>query len=217
MKKYILVGIVAVAIVSLATVSYSISGVFSKAFDKTLYPGESYEKNITVRKYYNITVRFQKENSTSSYLSFDGNETNVVLKGASDNVVFSGTGVSDGKIYFFMDKATLDKIKTVSAYSLGEYLDVVDQSVNATYSGTTAFITVKVRYKPSAIFGYVVDEMTSQTVDGVEVLAVANSANPATSEPISQNVSDSSGRYFMSFQLDSSKALDIYVKDYDAS
>ena len=54
----------AIAIISLAISGYSLTGMFTKAFDKTLSPGESYERNITIREYYNLTVRFQKENST---------------------------------------------------------------------------------------------------------------------------------------------------------
>jgi hypothetical protein len=215
MKKYILFGIAAVAIISLAAGSYSITGLFNKAFDKTLGSGEYYEKNITVREYYNLTIRFQKETSTSSYLSFDSNETVVVLKDADGKEVARNTGVVKGKTYFLVSSPTLDSIKTVSAYNLGEYEDVVDRLVNITYSSTTAYVTVKVSYKPSTILGYIVDDLTNQTVEGVEVLAFANDANPVTTEPISQNVSDSNGKYFLNFQLNSSKALDIYVKDYD--
>jgi hypothetical protein len=217
MKKYILFGIIAVTAIFLAASSYSLTGLFSKAFDKTLSPGEVYEKNITIREFYNLTVRFQKENSTSSYIYFDNNDTTVVLKDADGNEVARNTGVVNGKTYFFVSKSTLDSIKTVSAYNLGEYLDVVDQQANITYSSTTAYITVKVKYKPSAILGYIVDELTNQTVEGVEVLAFANSADPVTTEPISQNVSGSNGRYFLNFQLSSDKALDIYVKDYEVA
>lgn len=217
MKKYILFGILGVAIISLAVGSYSITGLFSKAFDKTLSPGEYYERNITIREYYNLTVRFQKENVTTSYLTFDSNDTVVVLKDAGGNEVARNTGLINGKTYFFVSMQTLDSIKTVSAYNLGEYLDVVDQPVNITYSSTTAYITVKVKYKPSAILGYVLDQLTNQTVEGVEVLAFANSADPVTAEPISQNISDSNGRYLLNFQLSGDKALDIYVKDYDVA
>lgn len=215
LKKYILVGILGIAIISLAASSYSITGLFSKAFDKTLYPGEVYENNITLRNFYNLTVRFQKENSTSSYLTFDSNDTVVVLKDSSGNEIARNTGLVNGKTYFFVSKQVLDSIKSVSASNLGEYLDVVNHPVNMSFSTTTAYITVKLRYKPSAITGYVIDELTSQTVEGVVVLAFANSADPVTEEPITQSTSDSSGRYLMNFQLDSSKALDIYVKDFD--
>lgn len=63
LKKYLLIGLLGITVILLAANSYSITGLFSKAFDKTLYPGEVYEKNITVRNFYNLTVRFQKEKS----------------------------------------------------------------------------------------------------------------------------------------------------------
>jgi hypothetical protein len=215
LKKYILLGILGIAIISLAASSYSLTGLFSKAFDKTLYPGEVYEKNITVRNSYNLTVRFQKENVTSSYLTFDSNDTVVVLKDVNGNEVARSTGLVNGKTYFFVSNSVLNSIKSISALNLGEYLDVVNQPFNISFSSTTAYITVRVRYKPSAIAGYVVDELTGQTVERVEVLAFANSADPNTEEPITQNATDSSGRYLLKFQLTDSKSLDIYVKDFD--
>jgi len=215
LKKYLLLGVLVIAIVSLAASSYSLTGLFSKAFDKTLYPGEVYEKNITVRNSYNLTVRFQKENVTSSYLTFDSNDTVVILKDVNGNEVARSTGLVNGKTYFFVSSSVINSIKSVSALNLGEYSDVVDQPFNISFSSTTAYITVKVRYKPSAITGYVIDELTGQTIEGVEVLAFANSANPNTDESINQNVTDSSGRYLMNFQLIDSKSLDIYVKDFD--
>lgn len=214
LKKYILLGILGIAIISLAANSYSLTGMFSKAFDKTLSPGEVYEKNITVISSYNLTVRFQKENVTSSYLTFDSNDTVVVLKDASGNEVARSTGLVNGKTYFFASSSVLDSIKSISALNLGEYSDVVDQPFNISFSSTTAYITVKVRYKPSAITGYVVDELTGQTIEGVNVLAVANSEDPSMGESIAQNATDSSGRYLLNFQLTDSKALDIYVKDF---
>jgi hypothetical protein len=211
-----LLGIAAVAVISLAVGSYSLTGLFSKAFDKTLSPGENYERNITIRKFYNLTVRFQKENSTS-YLGFDNNETVVLLKDAEGNVIFNGTGVKNARMYFLAERSQIDSIRTVSAFNLGEYEDVVDQPVNISYSSTTAYVTVKVKNKPSTITGYVLDQLTNQTVEGVEVFAFANSADPATAEPISQNVSDSKGRYILNFQLNESKALDIYVRGYNVA
>lgn len=215
LKKYLLIGLLGITVILLAASSYSITGLFSKAFDKTLYPGEVYEKNITVRNFYNLTVRFQKENSTSSYLTFDSNDTVVVLKDMNGNEVARNTGLMNGKMYFSVSRLVLDSMKSVSAYNLGEYLDAANQPVNISFSSTTAYITVKVRYKPSIISGYVIDELTSQAVEGVDVLAFANSANPNTDESIAQNVTDTSGRYLMNFQLSDSKALDIYVKDFD--
>jgi hypothetical protein len=159
-------------------------------------------------------VRFQKENSTYS-LTFDSNDSVVLLKDENGNEIARNTGLVNGKTYFFTSISTLNSVKTVSALNLGEYSDIVDQPVNITYSGTTAYITLKVSYKPSSISGYVVDALTNQTVVGVEVFAFANSADPTVDEVINQSTSDSTGRYLMNFQLDGSKSLDIYVKDYE--
>jgi len=215
MKKYILAIVIIAAIVSLAVSSYSLTGFFSKAFDKTLSPGEYYERNITIRKYYNLTIRFQKQNSTS-YLTFDNNETIVVLKDVDGNEIDRAGGAVNGRVYFFTEKLEIDKIKTVSAYNLGDYEDIENQEVNITYSGTKAYITVKVSYGPAVITGYVLDDLTGQVIEGVEVLAFSDGSDPTLTEPLMQNTSTSEGRYLLTFQLNSSKALDIYVKDYIA-
>jgi len=216
MKKYMVSFLVIATIIALTVSSYSLTGLFSKAFDKTLSPGEQYEKNITVRKYYNLTARFQKENSIS-YLGFDNNETTVILKDIDGKEIARASGAINGRLYFFLEKSQLDRIKIVSAYNMGSYQDVVDQAVNVTYSGVNAYVTVKVSYKSAVISGYVLDELTNQTLEGIEVLAFSDNSDPIITEPILQNVSTSEGRYLLIFQLDSSKALDIYIKDYDTS
>lgn len=216
MKKYILVSIVAIAIVSLAVSSYSLTGIFSKAFDKTLSPGELYEKNITIRKYYNLTVRLQKQGSTS-YLTFDSNDTSVILKGDDGSVVAGASGLVNGKAYLLLEKSQLGSIRTISAYNLGDYRDVLDQPVNFTYSATTAYVTIRVSYKQSSITGYVIDELTGQMIEGIEVLAFPDSSDPVTTEPVAQNVSDTKGRYLLTLQIEANKALDVYVRNYDVS
>lgn len=146
--------LIAIALAVAATVSiilvgtFATTGLFFKAFDKTLSPGEQYEKNITIRQYYNLTVRFQKETSSTTYLTFDSNDTTIVLKDANGSELAKGTGVINAKMYFLMNKMTLDNISTVTAMNLGDYEDVIDQQVNKTFSGTTAYITVKVHNKP---------------------------------------------------------------------
>ncbi|MDI6798583.1 MAG: hypothetical protein QMD12_01125 [Candidatus Aenigmarchaeota archaeon] len=211
-----MVSVVAMAAICLAVGSYSLTGVFSKAFDKTLSPGEQYERSITIKKYYNLTIRFQKQNSTS-YLSFNNNETTVILKDSEGKEVAKASGAVNGRLYFLLEKSQLDRIKTVSAYNLESYQDVVDQGVSTTFSGTKAYITVKVSYKPATLAGYVIDELTNQTLEEIEVLAFPDGSDPYTTEPILRNTSTSDGRYLLTFQLDSSKALDIYIKDYIAS
>ncbi|HLC39292.1 MAG TPA: hypothetical protein VJJ76_00225, partial [archaeon] len=178
-------------------------------------PGEQYERNITVKQYYNLTVRFQKETSTTSYLSFDSNDTTIILKDANGTEVARGTGVINAKMYFFMNSQTLDNIATITALNLGEYADVIGQPANKTFSGTTAYITVKVHYKPANIFGTVTDELTGIVVEGVEVAAFDDGADTTTASSINSSITDSSGRYSMQFELNSSKAMDVYVKDYE--
>jgi hypothetical protein len=217
---------IAIAVAAIATTSVILAGTFAttgfffKAFDKTLSPGEQYERNVTVRQYYNLTVRFQKETSSTTYLTFDSNDTTIVLKNTSGNELASGTGVINAKMYFLMTKPTLDSIVTISAANLGEYEDVVDQQVNKTFSGTTAYITIKVHSKPpvaASMFGTVTDELTSASVQGVTVAAFDDGADPSTASIINSSVSDSNGRYSMQFQLNASKAFDVYVSDYDVS
>lgn len=216
MKKILIGIVIAVTIGVMAVGSYSISGFFTKAYDKTLSPGEIYEKNITIRNFYNLTIRFQKEGS-SSYLTFDNNLTSVVLKDAGGNEVARFTGVANGRIYTMLEKTQLNSISKAFAENLDEYENVVGQSANITYSGTTAYLTIKVVYKPGMILGYVTDELTGNPVEGVYILALANGADPNLESPINQSITDSNGKYLMSFLLTSSKSLDIYVKDFDTS
>src|SRR3990172_7729433 len=149
-SKRVTIAIVFAAVAATSVIlagTLATTGFFSKAFDKTLGPGEQYERNITVRQYYNLTVRFQKETSTTSYLSFDNNDTAIILKDVNGTEIARGTGVINAKMYFFMNSQALDSIATVTALNLGDYADVTDQPANKTFSGTTAYITVKVRYR----------------------------------------------------------------------
>lgn len=221
MNRYLLLGIaIFLAIMILATVSIALGIDFTgffKAFDVTLSPGENYERNITVRMFYNVSVRFKKEGS-SSYLSFTDNETVIVLKDASDAEILRRVGVVNGKIYEKMTNYELDSVATVSAYNISDYEDIVDQPVNdSTLStiGTKAYITVTVSYGSASLSGYVIDDMTGDLLGGVTVAAFEDGANVTTSAPIKQNVSGISGMYFMQFDLSDNKAFDVYVDRYD--
>jgi len=221
MNKYLIIGL-AVGLVALIAFTASIViGVnytgFFKAFDKTLSPGEYYERNITVRKFYNVSIRFQKENS-SSYLGFDGEDSVIVLKDYSGSEIVKVVGVKNGRAYLEMTNYEMASVATISAYNISDYADVINQPVNdsvLSFSGTKAYITVKVTYAPAVIAGYVIDDLTGEFVSGVTVAAFENDAYPAVISPINQNTSDSNGRYKMIFNLDSSNALDVYIKDYD--
>jgi len=212
-----MIAIVCTALASLvfSSASYGISGFFSKAFDKSLSVGEQYEKNITVRKYYNLTVRFQKEGS-SSYLSFDDNDTRIELKAQNGSVIQNVTGVVNGKQYIFANKDEVYAISTASAFSASSYDNVVDQSVNVTFSGTTAYVTIKVMNRVAIMEGYMIDDLTGEYVDGVEVLAFADGSDPQIAKPLLQNTSIG-GRYKLAVALNATIAFDIYVKDYDVA
>jgi hypothetical protein len=227
MKKYLAIGVGVFAAVALltavASLAYGISftgftGLF-KAFDKTLAPGEQYDYNITVRKFYNVSVRFQKQNiNSSSYLGFDDNESVIVLKDSSGVEIAKAVGVKNGRAYVKLTNYELSSVAKISAYNISSYKDVIDQPVNdsvLSLSGTSAYITVKVNYPPASIAGYVVDDLTGEYVSGVAVEAFEDGANTNSTFPVNQTASDSNGRYAMTFDISDSKALDVYVDGYD--
>jgi hypothetical protein len=224
-RHRIVIGVVsALAICGLAIVAVNasggMSGFFFKAYDKTLAPGERYEKNITVRKYYNLTIRFQKEGTTSSYLTFSDNETTVILKDSTGNERLRVVGIKSGKAYSTVDKELIDALSSIDAINVSEYSDVTMQPVNSTYltfSGTTAYLTVKVRYSSALMYGYVTDELTGESIHGAYIAAFSDGANVTQSDPLSVNLSDASGFYTLSFDLTADKALDVYVEGYDVS
>jgi len=220
-KVFVILMLTSIATISIILANtFAITGFFSKAFDKTLSPGEQYGKNITIRQFYNLTVRFQKETSSTTYLTFDSNDTVIVLKDATGNEVARNTGVINAKMYFLIDKTNLDRITTVSALNLGDYEDVIDQQANKTFSGTTSYITVKVHNKPplpARIFGSVTDELTGNAVQSAFVAAFDDNADTSIATPINSSLTDVSGRYSMQFDINVSKALDVYVRDYEVS
>jgi len=222
MNRNVLVGSVLAAAALIATSSFasgfSFTGFF-KAFDKTLAPGEQYTHNITVRKYYNVSIRFQKENSTS-YLSFDDSGSVIVLKDSAGNEIANATGVKNGRAYIKMDNVQVASVAKVYAYNISSYADVDGQPVNDTvlsFSGTTAYLTVKVYYPLASIAGYVTDDLTGEAVSDVVVAAFGDGADVSTAMSINQSVSDAGGKYAMSFDLADSKAMDVYVEGYDVA
>lgn len=224
-KKYLIIGIgvfAAVALLAAASLAYGVSFTgFFKAFDKTLAPGEYYEKNITVRMFYNVSIRFQKQSTnSSSYLGFDDSESMIVLEDSGGVEIARIVGVKNGRAYVKLTNYELSSVAKVSAYNISDYKDVVGQVVNESmlsFSGTSAYITVKVSYPPAEIAGYVVDDMTGEYVNGVVVAAFEDGANPNTTVPIKQSLSDANGKYSFVFDISDSKALDVYVEGYDVA
>jgi hypothetical protein len=210
-----LISVAVATLVLILPTGYSVSGFFSKAFDKSLGAGESYERNITVRKYYNVSVRFQKEGS-SSYLGFDNNESEIVLMSPNGSVIKTLNGIENGRHYVLMEKLEIASIATASAFDIGNYADVVNQSVSFSYIGTKAYLTITVGYGPSSLSGYVIDDLTGNYVDGVHIYAFLDDSDPQTAEAVVQNVS-TAGRYMLALQSNSSIAFDVYAKDYDVA
>jgi hypothetical protein len=217
--KVVAAVVVAVSVVAafllISSEGYGIAGFFAKAFDKSMSPGDQYERNITIRKYYNLTVRFQKEGS-SSYLGFDDNTSSIVLKAANGSVVKALDGVMNGRHYVLAEGSEIAAISTASALGISTYSDVIDQPVNMSFIGTSAYLTIRVQYGQSSICGYVIDDLTEQLVDGVEVAAFADGSDTQISLPLVQN-STVGGRYQLTMNISSTKALEVYVKGYDVA
>lgn len=223
MDRKILIGagvFAAVALLAIASLAGGVSfGGFFKAFDKTLSPGEQYERNITVRKYYNVSIRFQKGNSTS-YLAFDDNDSTIVLADSAGAEIARLTGVNNGRAYVRLSNYELAAVTSASAYNISDYSDVVGQPVNDTvlsFSGTSAYLTVKVSYPAASITGYVVDDLTGDPVDGVTVAAFEDGADVNATSPLEYAASGADGRYAMTFELTDSEALDVYAEGYDVA
>lgn len=218
-KKYLLAGIGVFAAITLLAVASFASGInftgFFKAFDKTLSPGEYYERNITVRMFYNASVRFRKGNSTS-YLKFDDNESVIILKDAEGNELIRMMGIENGYSYDLINNSALAAIATVSVYNISGYEDVVDHVPVLSTVGTKAYVTVSVEAAPTPawISGYIIDDLTGAFVGDVKVLAFENDANPDNTTAVTESTSGSDGKYLLAFDLDSSKALDVYVDGY---
>jgi hypothetical protein len=211
---------IAIVAVNASDVGAGISGLFFKAYDKTMSPGERYEKNITVRKYYNLTIRFQKETTSSSYLTFSDNSTVVVIKDPEGLERMRVVGVKSGKAYVMVTNDELASFATATALNVSDYADVGAQTVNSsclTFSGTTAYLTIKVRYSSATMSGYVFDELTGEMMDGIGVAAFADGDNATSSMPISYGVTGDDGKYLLSLDLSDDKAFDVYVEGYEVS
>ena len=216
MKKYLII-ISSILVVSiLAVTSLSQTGLFSKAFSISLNPGEQAEKNITIRKYYNLTIRLQKENSTS-YLSFDSPNSIITLKDSSGNEIASLFGLDNARSYLKLDRQVIDKISTVSATNLGSYKDVVDQQITPTFSGTTAYVTIKVAYKGSSLSGYVIDDLTNENIPNISISVFSSGQDPNFSSPVNETKSDSDGRYYFNFSSSQGSSFEVYTKDYETA
>ena len=214
-KTLVLCGVIAAAVVALGAFSYATTGQFTKVFSKTVVPGQTIESNITVRKFYNLTVRF-RYSLNGSDLSFSDSDGTVVLRDMTGNEIAKAVGVVTGKIYTTIDRMNLDMIETVEAKNVGSYEDVTNQTPTITLSGTKAYLTVIVAKKQgnATLEGYVLDDLTNRPVDDVVVLAYDSNADPNTAIAVTQDTSVE-GRYSLGLAADADgKTYDIYVENY---
>jgi len=219
MKKYTIVFFI-VVILGLSVSSLALTGMFSKVTTRTFQIDDSFEQNMTIRKYFNMTIKFRKFNSTSDLTIRNDNAT-IILKDANYKEIKRIVGMDGQAVYSTTDRLDLDKLKYASAFnlnnSLKRYEDVTNQEVNVSYSGTRATIVIRVNeiIKGTAVLsGYVNDELIDQQLEGIELLAFAAGSDPAGS-PVVQSSTDANGKYVLSIPTDSQgKTYDIYVKDY---
>lgn len=218
MNKKILISIfISLALtITLAVYSFGSTGLFFKAFAETVYPNRIIEKNITIRKFYNLTIRF-RTSPDGSDLSFNDESTLIILKDSNKNEINRSVGVINGKAYLLMDKLRIDSIKFVDAFNVGKYANITDQEVNITFYGTKAYLTIIVTKLEgnATLTGYVFDSLTSQALANITILAFDKNSNPNETQPIAQNFSDSDGKYVLILPANSDgKSYDIYVQDY---
>jgi len=216
--KIILISFLVISALSISLAySTGITGNFYKAFSKTVYPNDNINQNITVKKFYNMTVRF-RYSIDGSDLSFDDPDGTVILKD-SNGEIDRVTGIKSGKIYAARDKMQIDSIKYVELLNVDKYDTVNSSGFSITYYSTKAYLTILVVKKQgsASLQGYIIDELTNQSLDGVTVLAYDKGSDINVTDPLDQSVSDK-GQYSLNFQTDADgKDLDIYVKDYLAS
>ena len=215
--KIAIVASVFLAIVSLTAIySSGMTGFFSKAFSKTVYPNQVIEQNITVKKYFNLTVRFRTSPSGSD-LSFDDPDGTVVLKDANGNELYRNAGINGGKAYILADKLKIDSIATISSSNIDSYDDVDNQTLNITFYGTKAYATILAtkRQGNATLAGYVFDDLTKNSLQGIDVVALKGGSDPAVDNPDAETVTSTEGKYSMNVSATADgSSYDVYVKDY---
>ena len=220
MNKYTIIFLILFLFILTAS-SLALSGMFTKVTTQTFQIDDELEQNMTVRKYFNMTIKFRKFNSTSD-LTIRNDNTTIVLKDADYKEIKRIVGTDGQAAYSVIDKLDLDKVKYVSAFNINnsvkKYEDVINQEINISYSGNKATIIVRVNeivQGTALLYGYVNDDLTGQEIEGIEVLAFTVGDDPNSKSPIVQDTTDSNGKYTLSIPTDSSgKTYDIYVKDY---
>ncbi len=217
MKKILVAIIFSVSLLTLVTVASGVTGFFSKVSTKTLQVGDVVEQNFTIKKFYNLTVKFQKYNSTSD-LTIRNSNTTIILKDENLTEVYRIVGMNGNSVASAVDKLQLDKVRYVSAYNLNNsantYEDAENQAVNVSYVGLKTTIVIKtnqVATGDAIVFGFVFDELTNQAVNDVTIFANYVNANATAA----QN-STTDGKYTLVLQTNSlGKSFDLFVRDYE--
>jgi hypothetical protein len=219
-KKYLIASIIGIAIFSvIAVVSFSTTGFFSKAFSKTVQPNQVYQENVSIRKFYNLTIRFRTSPSGSD-LAFSDSDAVIVLKDISGNEIFRATGVSSGKNYSVQDKLKLDSVATADSSNIDGYANNLNQVVNVSYIGTKAYITILLSKAGgnATVTGFVFDELTNQNLQGITISAFNSSSDPTNSVSAATKQTDSEGIYTLILPTDSDgQSYDFYISDYSVS
>lgn len=219
-KKYLIATVIGIGLFSvIAGISLSQTGFFSKAFSKTVQPNQIYEQNVSIRKYYNLTIRFRTSPSGSD-LSFSDLDAAIVLRDANGNAIFNATGISNGKIYSIQDNLLLESISAADSANIDSYADNSNQSVSLSYSGTKAYLTI-ILSKASGnatVVGYVYDELTNQNLAGITISAMNSTLDPNLFPSAAANQTDSTGSYTLVVPAGSGgQAYDFYISDYSVT
>lgn len=219
MKKiFALASISLILFAVLAVYGTSTTGFFSKAFSKTVTPNQIIEQNITIKKYFNLTIRFRTSPSGSD-LTFDDNDTLMILKDVNGNEIVRAVGVTNGKAYLKVDKLNIDSIATVIVSNMNSYEDV-DQAANISFYSTKAYLTVLVAKKSgnATIRGYTIDDLTGDGLSEIAIGAFDGGSDVNTTNPIVQTMTATNGSYSIVLPADADgTSYDIYVRDYPVS
>lgn len=219
-KKYLIASIIGLALFSVvAGISLSQTGYFSKAFSKTVQPNQVYQENVSIRKYYNVTIRFRTSPSGSD-LSFSDSDAAIVLKDLAGSEIFRASGIISGKIYTVQDKLKLDSLVSADSSKIDGYADNFAQSVNVSYIGTKAYVTIILSKAGgnATVEGFIYDELTNQNLEGIKISAFNNSFDPNTAAYAATNQTDVAGSYTLILPTDSDgQSYDFYISDYAVS
>jgi len=223
MKKIMLISVAVTSLLVMLGGSFALTGLFNKVLTEDFSSGEFVDKNFTIRKFYNLTARIQKENSTS-YLTIRNNFTSIIFTDVNYNEIKKLDGFDGTAHYSIIDKKDLDKIKYVSTFNVSNsrnyYQDVFNQSVEVIYSGTRATFIIKVVIgEPpvveglnSTLTGYIIDDLTNQRISGIEIYSFQKNSDPTVSDFVVKNSTDENGKFFLNFEPGS---YDFYIEDYN--